>query len=246
MRRRRYEAAGLLTSVALHAAIVLPLLAGSFRPAPVAVNATPLTLAMFQPPSPPQKTKPAPPPEPRVAPQPKPRPKPKPKKQKRHRPKPHPKPVKKIRPKPRPTPMVETHPLPEPAPEPASQSAPPVSAPAATVAAPPAPTQSAIDPGLIQMAEARYKAQLKKLIEANKQYPRRARRLGQQGKALVTFVIDRNGDISQIDITRSSGRKILDQAVIDTIRKISGKLPFPEEIRRQRWTFTVPITFRLR
>ena len=238
MRRPRYEAAGFLTSMALHAAILLPLLAGGFRAAPPALNATPLKLAMFQPPpAPPHEEKPAPPPEPRVAPKPKPKPKPKPRK----KPRPRPKPVRK--PKPEPPPPVE---IPEPTPSVPEPVAQPVQPVMTTAPAPPVEPRPAIDPGLIQRAEARYKARLTKLIEANKQYPRRARRLGQQGKALVSFTISRNGDITAIRISRSSGRKILDQAVIDTIRRISGQLPFPEEITRDQWTFTVPIAFRLR
>ena len=115
---------------------------------------------------------------------------------------------------------------------------------ASPVAPPAAPPP--VDSGLIEHLEARYKARLKAAIEAHKRYPRRARRLGQQGQIIVRFVVDHNGVINAVEVVQSSGFKRLDQAAIETIRSISGQLPFPEEIPRKHWTFRIPITYRLR
>jgi len=109
-----------------------------------------------------------------------------------------------------------------------------------------APVTAPIDTGLIEQLETRYKARLRAAIETNKRYPRRARRLGQQGQVILRFVIDRTGAISDIEVIRSSGFRRLDQAAIETIRAISGQLPFPEKISRKHWTFRLPIDYRLR
>ena len=93
--------------------------------------------------------------------------------------------------------------------------------------------------------EDRYKAELRALIETSKHYPRRARRLGLQGRATVGLVMLRDGRIEKIRLIESTGYKDLDRAVIDTIKAVSGELPIPEEIGIRHWSFRVPLVFVL-
>lgn len=94
--------------------------------------------------------------------------------------------------------------------------------------------------------EAAYKSRLRQLIESNKKYPRRAKRRGLQGVVKVSFVIMANGMVSQIQIVKSSGSRILDDAAKNTVKKISRKLPFPKEIKKTHWQFSLPLSYRFR
>ena len=95
-------------------------------------------------------------------------------------------------------------------------------------------------------AEAAYKARLKQLLNANKPYPKRAKRRGKQGRVSVSFIILRNGSIQNIRVVSSSGSSLLDNAALRAVKSISGKLPFPKEIRKSQWIFTVPVIYQFR
>lgn len=101
------------------------------------------------------------------------------------------------------------------------------------------------DPGLIAQIEQQYKYELGRLIDAHKQYPKRAQRRNQQGKATVRFILMRDGAVRQVELLDSSGYPVLDKAAMRAIEAISGKLPLPDEIDRDRWRLEVPLTFEL-
>ncbi len=91
-----------------------------------------------------------------------------------------------------------------------------------------------------------YQSRLQRLVERHKYYPLQARRKGAQGKATVSFTVRRDGKIENIVLSRSSGKSILDQAAISTIKRISKAPPFPNSIKRSKWRFDMPITYNLR
>ena len=95
-------------------------------------------------------------------------------------------------------------------------------------------------------AEAAYRARLNQLLRANKRYPKRAKRMGKQGTVKVSFIILRNGSIQNIRLVNSSGNSTLDSAALRAVKSISGKLPFPKEIKKSQWLFTVPVIYQLR
>lgn len=153
---------------------------------------------------------------------------------------PPPKPIKKPRPKPkpkkqpRPEPVVEAKPQPEPVVEPEIIVQPP---PAIVVAPSPEPVDTRISD--------EYKFSVRQAIEANKRYPRKARRLRQQGTAVVTFTILRDGSIQNLRITQSTGVERLDQAALKAIEKINGRFPLPSALNKASWDFNVPIQYSL-
>ena len=195
-----------------------------------------LKLSMFVPPAPvieptpvitpdPEPVVEEPPPEPpppKVVKKPKPKPKPKPKK------KPRPKPVVK---------KVDTEPVEEikPVTDPSPVA---VALPQPVIAPPPqAPVQSKV------INE--YKTALRRAIEANKHYPRQARRLRQQGTAVVAFTVLRDGSIQNLRITSSAGNRSLDKAALKAIEKINGKFPIPDELNKPSWDFDIPMQYSL-
>ncbi len=198
------------------------------EPEPIA-----LKLAMFVPPPPPEPV--IVPPEPVVAPEPepiveiikKPGPPPPPKPVK----KPRPKPVSRPKKNPRPKPVVHPEPTPEAKPEVAAAQ-PPVA---------PTPPPVVVDTRLTN----KYKAKVRQAIEDNKHYPRKARRLRQQGTVTLAFTIRRDGSIENLRIIQSAGYHSLDQAALKAIEKINGKFPIPDDLHRESWDFRVPMKYSL-
>lgn len=252
MRGRNVIALGVSALLHLSVPTWLFLSGSKVVPAPAA-KPVPLTLNMF---------KPAPPPkvveqvvEPVVIAKVEPTPKPKPKV------KPKPKPKPKFTQKPKPKPIPEPEPVIEPMIEPIADEVieveimepqivrqQPEFVPPQTTQLAPAqqqPPQPAIDPNKLALIESSYQSRLRDLIEAKKTYPRRAKRLGREGMATVTFVVLPDGTIEEVQLKQGSGTKVLDQAAMKTILSLSGAIPFPNEIKRSRWVFTIPIAYDL-
>jgi len=93
--------------------------------------------------------------------------------------------------------------------------------------------------------EQAYKQQISMQINLQKQYPLRARRRGQQGRVEITFLIYANGRIEEIQILQSAGVKSLDKSARQAVQAISGQYPFPTEITRSQWQFSIKISYEL-
>jgi periplasmic protein TonB len=148
-----------------------------------------------------------------------------------------------------PAPAIETEgPVPiaakprEPIPQPAGQ--PP---PAATVGVPAVKFQAAgITAGdTVEQLSNRYRSEnfayIKKIIEDNLSYPRRAQQMGWSGRVVVSFDVAKNGHVQEIRIVNSSGHKLLDSNLVETIRKVE---PFPKPPASV--TLNIPISYKLR
>jgi protein TonB len=93
--------------------------------------------------------------------------------------------------------------------------------------------------------ERKYLEGLRRAIESHKFYPKRARRRGEEGQALVAFVVQADGHITDVEVRRSSGSKLLDEAAAEALEKLARYQPIPEALRRRRWPLRVPINFAL-
>jgi TonB family protein len=67
--------------------------------------------------------------------------------------------------------------------------------------------------------------QLHDAIEKAKTYPRLARERGVEGVVLVRFKVAPSGDIEKVDVVKSSGSDILDQASIRTVHR-AAPMPY--------------------
>ncbi len=246
--QHRHNFTGLGIALLMHLSVpAILFLSGSQAATPAVAQAVPVSLSMFKPAPPPAVVAPVvvakvEPPPPKPKPQVKPKPKPKPKIKNKPKPKPIPEP--EIEPVVEQQPVEEIETIVEYQPQQVAIAAPAPTPVAPELSAPP-PAQPSFDPGKLALIEASYQSQLRQLIEAKKTYPRRAKRLGREGKVFVSFVVYPDGTIETVELKEGSGVKILDQAAIKTILSISGVLPFPNEINRDRWTFTVPISYEL-
>lgn len=192
-------------------------------------------------PEPVAKTKPAPKPKPKSKPIAKPKPKSKP------APSPKPQPKSKSLPKPKPAPTPS--PSPSPKPEPAVASKPPTPSDQRKTQAArseqPAPTAQSNITGSLRDTPPDYRATLGAWLARHKHYPRRARRLGQQGTAVLHFVIDRKGKVLEWSISSSSGHQLLDDAVKQMIRQSDPLPAMPDSMAVSKLELTVPINFAL-
>lgn len=78
------------------------------------------------------------------------------------------------------------------------------------------------------------------LIKENLYYPMSARKRGIEGLVVVKFRINKNAEVSNIEIKESSS-DILSKALIQTIEDLSKKFPSPSE----QITITLPIEYKL-
>jgi protein TonB len=81
-------------------------------------------------------------------------------------------------------------------------------------------------------------------IEKAKRYPREARRRGWEGKVVLSFEINPNGEVSEIRLVQSSGYPELDEEGIATLRRASP-FPSPLLIEREKLVLEVPLLFKL-
>ena len=92
---------------------------------------------------------------------------------------------------------------------------------------------------------ARYLARVAALLEKAKRYPLLARRRGQEGTAVVRFSIGADGTLSGLEVARSSGARLLDEAAMDMVRRAAPFPPVPAELGGAL-VLSVPVVFELR
>jgi len=91
-----------------------------------------------------------------------------------------------------------------------------------------------------------YLAALAAQINRRRYYPKIARRRGEQGRVVVSFVVSKYGELSDMKVVESSGIKRLDEAALKTLRRASPFKPIPTALDKERWSISVPIEFKLR
>jgi protein TonB len=77
-------------------------------------------------------------------------------------------------------------------------------------------------------------------IQKNISYPLLARKMGWEGKVVVSFVICEDGTVVNIKIVKSSGFELLDKNAVESIKK---SVPFPSPPVRAE--LVVPVSYRL-
>jgi len=83
-------------------------------------------------------------------------------------------------------------------------------------------------------------SKIRKLIEENIYYPRKARRKHIEGEVILKFCITKNGEIEKLNVVSSSS-DILTHAAKQVIIMIENQLPKPKE----DITITIPLNYRL-
>ena len=146
------------------------------------------------------------------------------------------KPAPKLVPKPKPVPKPAPKPVAKPTPPPAKpvQAPPPVAAPA-----PPAPAPAKPAPVTPASANAAY------LKNPAPDYPQLAQRRGWEGTVTLRVEVLPSGKPGQIQVQKSSGRNVLDEAALAAVKRWSFVPAKQGEIAQVGWV-SVPIDFTLR
>jgi protein TonB len=79
---------------------------------------------------------------------------------------------------------------------------------------------------------------IRRRIEQAQTYPDDARRAGLQGTVEVRFRILTDGSVDAVEVSRSSGHSVLDEAGVETVRRAA---PYPVVSGRIR----IPLSYRL-
>ena len=124
--------------------------------------------------------------------------------------------------------------------EPVEEALEPVTDPVPTPIAPPPP------PPAPKVDLRAYGKGIHNAVVKHQNYPRVARRLELEGKALVEISINQDGTLIEVQIKRSSGHELLDK---EALRMVEAATPFDElpiGYSQSQVKMVIPIKFRLR
>lgn len=79
-----------------------------------------------------------------------------------------------------------------------------------------------------------------------KKYPPLAQRNGIEGKGMLRFTIDRQGNVLEAHIETSTGNSVLDREILAMLRRAEPLPPFSAELTQRSMELTVPVDFSLR
>jgi protein TonB len=108
------------------------------------------------------------------------------------------------------------------------------------------PAQSIGASARARQAQATWKNQLASHLNRFKRYPEGARAHGDQGSALVEFMIDRTGKVLRSKLIRSSGSSFLDEEAIGVLQRASPLPGPPSDMTGELFPLTLPIQFRIK
>jgi periplasmic protein TonB len=89
-----------------------------------------------------------------------------------------------------------------------------------------------------------YRALLSEWLETHKRYPESAREQGEQGRAVLRFVVERSGRVADFTIVTSSGYPDLD-AALERMMRGATLPPFPADMDQSSIEVSVAIRFSL-
>ncbi len=82
-------------------------------------------------------------------------------------------------------------------------------------------------------------------VQQAKRYPARALARGDQGRAVVSLSIQRNGALADARLTRSSGSALLDEAAMESVRRAAPFPAFPPEVGGSMLVINAPMNFTI-
>jgi protein TonB len=94
-------------------------------------------------------------------------------------------------------------------------------------------------------AETQYQDQILSLIERNKFFPKRAKKMRQEGDVIATFTLNRDGSIQTLKVLDETAPSLLRRAALKAIRLSELFPPFPISSVRSTWSFETKLSYRL-
>jgi TonB family protein len=90
-----------------------------------------------------------------------------------------------------------------------------------------------------------YAQAIKERIAGQWKYPQEARRKKLEGRLVALFSLDREGALTRMDITKSSGHEVLDREAERAVRSAAPFPPFPSTITVSRLNINVSFDYTL-
>ncbi|MFD2741383.1 TonB family protein [Sulfitobacter aestuarii] len=84
------------------------------------------------------------------------------------------------------------------------------------------------------------------LISGAKTYPAKARSDRIEGEVQVRFTLDRYGTLTTVEVARSSGSAILDEAAVQTVKKLEKMPTPPNYLTGEEFTLIIPLRYSFR
>lgn len=91
-----------------------------------------------------------------------------------------------------------------------------------------------------------YLQRLKEKIERVWQYPPQAAERGIYGDLYIKFTIDKNGKLTSVELLRTSGYRLLDDAALRAIKEAEPFWPLPKDYEKESLTITGHFIYILR
>lgn len=91
-----------------------------------------------------------------------------------------------------------------------------------------------------------YLQRLKEKIERVWQYPPQAAERGIYGDLYIKFTIDKNGKLTSVELLRTSGYRLLDDAALRAIKEAEPFWPLPKDFEKESLTITGHFIYILR
>ncbi|MDF2810425.1 MAG: TonB family protein [Microvirga sp.] len=88
-----------------------------------------------------------------------------------------------------------------------------------------------------------YRSRVMGHLARYKRYPEAARVQGLYGRALVTFALDKTGNVTGVSLARPSAHSLLDREALAMVRRASPFPPIPPETGQASASFTAPIRY---
>jgi periplasmic protein TonB len=89
-----------------------------------------------------------------------------------------------------------------------------------------------------------YRALLSEWLESHKRYPESAREQGEEGQAVLRFVVERSGRVAEFAVIKSTGYPDLD-AALESMMRGATLPPFPADMDQPSIEVSVAIRFSL-
>lgn len=86
---------------------------------------------------------------------------------------------------------------------------------------------------------------LNEYVKSHLRYPESCYNVKIEGRAIIQFIVEKDGSISTITIARSSGSKDLDNEAVRLVRQMPNWVPGEQRGKLVRCKFTLPINFRI-
>ncbi len=76
-------------------------------------------------------------------------------------------------------------------------------------------------------------------------YPKESKKKDEQGKVFVSFVVEKDGKLSEAKVIKSSGFDLLDQEALRVVKKMPDWIPGEKDGEKVRAEYTLPLMFKL-